>query len=171
MFWLASQWWFVILFRFGCASITITLSLLANTQMKLAQIAAALDARLENGSPDIEIAGVAGIEEAVVGQLTFVANPKYAAAARKTKASAVIVAEDFPALTTAMLRSKNPYLTFARAIALFHPAHLHTPGIHPTAVIHPSARVGEGAHVGPYVVIGEDVEIGRQSVLLAHVVI
>jgi len=171
LFWLASQWWFVILFRFGCASITITLSLLANTQMKLAQIAAALDARLENGSPDIEIAGVAGIEEAVVGQLTFVANPKYAAAARKTKASAVIVAEDFPALTTAMLRSKNPYLTFARAIALFHPAHLYSPGIHPTAVIHPSARIGEGAHVGPYVVIGEDVEIGRQAVLLAHVVI
>jgi UDP-3-O-[3-hydroxymyristoyl] glucosamine N-acyltransferase len=161
----------VILFRFGCASITITVSLLANIHMKLAQIAVALGASLENGSPDTEIIGVAGIEEAGPGQLTFVANPKYAASARKTKASAVIVAEDFPALATVMLRSKNPYLTFARAIALFHPAHVYAPGIHPTAVIHASAKIGDGAHVGPYVVIGEDVEIGKHAVLLAHVVI
>jgi len=70
-----------------------------------------------------------------------------------------------------MLRHKNPYLTFARAIALFHPAPTYQPGIHPTAVIHPSARIGEGAHIGPYVVINEDVEIGKNAVLLAHVVI
>jgi UDP-3-O-[3-hydroxymyristoyl] glucosamine N-acyltransferase len=159
------------LFRYACASITITVLLLQDTQMKLAQIASALGARLDNGSPNTEISGVAGIEEAGTGQLTFVANPKYAAAARKTKASAVIVGEDFPALTTAMLRSKNPYLTFARAITIFHPAFVYAPGIHPTAVIHPSARLGEGAHIGPYVVIDEDVEVGRNSVLLAHVVI
>jgi len=139
--------------------------------MKLAQIAAALDARLENGSPDTDITGVAGIEQANQGQLTFVANQKYAAAARKTKASAVVVSDDFPALATAMLRSDNPYLTFARAIALFHPAPSYQPGVHPIAVIHPSARIGEGAHIGPYVVISEDVEIGKNAVLLAHVVI
>jgi UDP-3-O-[3-hydroxymyristoyl] glucosamine N-acyltransferase len=139
--------------------------------MKLAQIASALGARLENGSPDTEIMGVAGIEEAGPGQLTFVANPKYAAVARRTKASAVIVAEDFPALATAMLRSKNPYLTFARAISLFHPPSEYAVGIHPTAVIHASARIGEGAHVGPYAVVGEAVEIGKHAVLLAHVVI
>jgi UDP-3-O-[3-hydroxymyristoyl] glucosamine N-acyltransferase len=161
----------VIFFRYDCALNYNHHSAFANTQMKLAQIASALDARLENGSPDTEITSVAGIEEAGPGQLTFVANPKYAAAARKTKASGVIVAEDFPALATAMLRSKNPYLTFARAIALFHPPPKYKPGIHPTAVIHRSARIGEGAHVGPYVVINEDVEIGKNAVLLAHVVI
>jgi UDP-3-O-[3-hydroxymyristoyl] glucosamine N-acyltransferase len=139
--------------------------------MKLAQIASALGASLENGSSDIEITGVAGIEEAGTGDLTFVANPKYAAAAHSTKASAVIVSEEFPALGTAMLRSKNPYLAFARAIALFHPARQCAAGIHPSAVIHASARIGEGAHIGPYVVIGEEVEIGKNAVLLAHVVI
>jgi UDP-3-O-[3-hydroxymyristoyl] glucosamine N-acyltransferase len=143
----------------------------ADIQMKLAQIAAALGARLENGSSEIDITGVAGIEEAGPGQLTFVANPKYAAAARKTNASAVIVAEDFPALATGMLRSKNPYLAFARAIALFHPAQKYAPGIHATAVIHASARIGEGAHIGPYVVIDENVAIGKNAVLLAHVVV
>jgi UDP-3-O-[3-hydroxymyristoyl] glucosamine N-acyltransferase len=139
--------------------------------MKLAQIASALGARLENGSADTDITGVAGIEEAGPGQLTFVANPKYASLARKTKASAVIVAEDFPAIATGMLRSQNPYLTFARAIALFHPAPQYAPGIHPTAVIHPSATIGEGAHIGPYVVINENVEIGKNAVLLAHVAV
>ena len=139
--------------------------------MKLAQIASALNARLENSSPNIEITGVAGIEEAGSGQLTFVANPKYAAAARTTKASAVIVAEDFPAIPAAMLRAKNPYLTFARALELFYQPPRYAPGVHPTAVIHASARIGDNAHIGPYVVIDEDVQIGRNAVMLAHVVI
>lgn len=139
--------------------------------MKLAEIAAQLGARLENGSPDTEITGVAGIDDAGPGQVTFVANPKYAAAARTTKAAAVIVSEDFPAIPAAMLRSKNPYLAFARCLQLFHNPPEYAPRIHPTAVVDPSARIGERAHLGPYVVIGEGVEIGKNVVLLAHVVI
>lgn len=139
--------------------------------MKLSQIAASLDARLENGSPETEISGVAGIEEARAGHITFVANPKYSAAARSTSASAVIVTEEFPALTTAMLRSKNPYLAFARAIELFYAPPQYAPGIHPTAIIHSSAKIGLNAHIGPYVVVDENVEIGDDAILLAHVVI
>jgi UDP-3-O-[3-hydroxymyristoyl] glucosamine N-acyltransferase len=139
--------------------------------MKLSQIAAALNARLDNGSPDIEITGVAGIKDAGPGQLTFVANPKYAGAARTTKASAVIVTEEFPAVATALLRSQNPYLAFAHALELFSKPARYQPGIHPTAVVHASAKIGEGAHIGPYVVIDRGAEIGRDAVLLAHVVI
>ena len=139
--------------------------------MKLSQLSEALDARLENGSPNIQITGVAGIEEATTGQITFVANPKYATAAKTTKASAVIVSEGFPAGSVALLRSKNPYLTFARAIELFYQPPKYRPGVHPTAVVHPSARVGKKAHIGPYVVIDENVSIGDNAVLLAHVVI
>jgi UDP-3-O-[3-hydroxymyristoyl] glucosamine N-acyltransferase len=139
--------------------------------MKLAQLASALDARLENGSPDTDITGVAGIKDAGPGQLTFVANPKYAGAARTTKASAVIVAEEFPAISTAVLRSKNPYLAFAHALELYFHAPHYEPGVHPTAVIDPSARIGNGAHIGPYVVIGPGVELGIDAVILAHVVI
>ncbi|MGA2022939.1 MAG: UDP-3-O-(3-hydroxymyristoyl)glucosamine N-acyltransferase [Candidatus Sulfotelmatobacter sp.] len=127
--------------------------------MKLAEIASALNAHIENGSADIEIVGLNGIEQAGPGELTFVSNPRYAAAARSTKASAVIVAEDFPAISAAMLRAKDPYLSFAHALEL------------PTAVVHPSAKIGRGAHLGPYVVVGEDVEIGDNAVLLAQVVI
>ena len=139
--------------------------------MKLADIAAALNARLENASPDTEITGVAGIEQASPGQLTFVSNPKYNAAAKTTQASAVIVAENFPAIPTGMLRSKNPYLAWAKAIELFYLPPSYAPGVHPTAVVHPLAKVGKNAHLGPYVVIDEDAVIGDNAVLLSHVVI
>ena len=139
--------------------------------MKLSEIASRLGARLENGSPDTEISGVAGIEEAGEHQLTFIANRKYAAAARTTRASAVIVSEDFPAGAMAVLRSKNPYLAFARALEFFYQPPKYAPGIHPTAVVHSSAKIGAGAHIGPYVVIDEDVVIGDRAVILAHVVI
>ncbi|MGD0507113.1 MAG: UDP-3-O-(3-hydroxymyristoyl)glucosamine N-acyltransferase [Terriglobales bacterium] len=141
--------------------------------MKLSDIAKALNARLENAPPDTEITAVAGIEHAARGQLTFVSNPKYNAAAKTTKASAVIVSENFPAIPTGMLRSKNPYLAWAQAIELFYQPPRYAPGIHPTAVVHPTAmkRLGKNAHLGPYVVIDEDVVIGDNAVLLAHVVI
>ena len=139
--------------------------------MKLSAIASALGVRLENGSPETEITGLNGIEEAGPGELTFVSNPKYAGAARTTRASAVIVGEEFPAVSTAILRAKDPYLTFARALELFHPPAQYEPGTHPTAVVHASARIGAGAHIGPYVVIDEGVSIGANAVLLAHVVI
>jgi UDP-3-O-[3-hydroxymyristoyl] glucosamine N-acyltransferase len=139
--------------------------------MKLAQIASALGARLENGSPDTEITGVTGIEEAGPGQITFVANPKYAPAARSTRAAAVIVSEDFPAIPGAMLRSRNPYLCFARCLEMFYQPPTYAPGIHPTAVVHSSAKIGSNSHIGPYVVVDQDVRIGKDAVLLAHVVI
>ena len=139
--------------------------------MKLSAIAAALGATLENADPDTEITGVAGIEEATAGQLTFVANPKYAASAKSTAASAVIVDEAFPAVATGMLRTRNPYLAFARAITLFYQAPRYEPGIHPTAVIAPTATVGAAPHIAAYVVIDEDVVLGDNAVLLPHVVL
>ena len=139
--------------------------------MKLAQISEALGTTIENASPDTEITAVAGIEHAVTGQLTFVSNPKYNAAAKTTKASAVIVSENFPAIGTGMLRSNNPYLAWAKAIELFYQPPRYAPGIHPTAVIHPRAKIGKHAHIGPYVAIDEDAVIGDHAVLLSHVVV
>src|ERR1700736_2754370 len=133
--------------------------------MKLADIAAALNARIDNAQPNTEITGVSGIEQAGQGQLTFVSNPKYNAAATTTKASAVIAAKTSPAINTGMLRSKNPYLAWAKAIELFYQPPGYVPGIHPTAVIHQRAKLGKNAHLGPYVVIDEDAVIGDNAVL------
>src|SRR5215467_12824252 len=103
--------------------------------MKLSAISKALGTQLEGGSPDTEIEQAAAIDSAGPGQLTFVANAKYAAAAKTTKASAVIVSEDFPAIPTAMLRSNNPYLAWAKALELFYQPPQYAPGIHPTAAL------------------------------------
>ncbi len=138
--------------------------------MQLAELARLLNARLE-GAPETEVTGVAGIEEANSGQVTFVANPKYAALARTTQAAAVLVSEDFPAISASTLRTADPYLAFARAIEIFYRPPVYAAGIHPTAVIHSTAKFGRDCHVGAYVVIDANVEIGDGAVLLPHVVI
>lgn len=139
--------------------------------MKLFEIAQHLGASLENAAPETNITGVAGIEEAGPQQITFISNPKYAAMAKTTQAAAILVAPDFPADGRAVLRHKNPYLAFARALELFYQPPKYAPGIHPTAVIDATAQIGAGAHIGPYVVIDAGAVIGKDAVLLAHVVI
>jgi UDP-3-O-[3-hydroxymyristoyl] glucosamine N-acyltransferase len=144
--------------------------------MKLAEVAQKLGCRLE-GPPEFEIRGVAGIESAQAGQLTFLANRRYYPLLKTTLASAVLVEEgvaldreaSLPAL--AALRSGNPYLAFAQAIELFYQPPRYAPGIHPTAIIAKSVKIGNGAHVGPYCFIDEDVEIGRNAVLHSFVTI
>jgi UDP-3-O-[3-hydroxymyristoyl] glucosamine N-acyltransferase len=120
---------------------------------------------------ELEITGVAGIEDAGPGQITFVANPKYAALARTTRAAAVIVAPEFPILAVPTLRVQNPYLVFARAIEVFHPAPVYMRGIHPTAAIDPTASIGSGAHIGAYAVIGPRCVVGDDAVIHPHVVL
>ncbi len=138
--------------------------------MQSAELARVLGAEL-HGNPHLEITGVAGIEEAGPGQLTFVANPKYAGLAKTTQASAILVTPDFPDVAAATLRLKNPYLAFARAVDIFYQPPAWPSGIHPTAVIHPTAQVGAHARIGAYAVIGENVVLGDDAILLPHVVI
>src|SRR5690242_9367241 len=138
--------------------------------MKLGEIAERLGAKL-SGLGSVEIHGVRGIEQAGPGELTFVANQKYAGAAKSTRAAAVIVSHDFPEITAPTLRTEDPYLAFARAVELFYQPPKYAPGIHSTAVIAGSAKIGRHAHIGAYVVIDEDAVIGDDCVLLPHVVI
>src|SRR5947208_12931503 len=144
--------------------------------MKLSEVAEKLGCRLE-GPPELQIRGVAGIEHAEAGQITFLANRRYFPLLKTTRASAVLVEEGItldreaalPAL--AALRSGNPYLAFAQAIELFYQPPRYAPGIHPTAIIAKSTRIGEGAHVGPYCYVDEEVEIGRHATLHSFVTI
>ena len=78
---------------------------------------------------------------------------------------------EFPDLSAATLRIKNPYLAFSRALAFFYQPPVYTPGIHPTAVIDPTAEIGEGSHIGAYVVVGPGVRVGSHATLLPHVVL
>jgi UDP-3-O-[3-hydroxymyristoyl] glucosamine N-acyltransferase len=138
--------------------------------MKLSDLATALECELK-GDGGIDITGVAGIEHAGSTQLTFLANPKYAHKVKQTRAAAVLVSEPVEGLAAAQLISANPYLDFARALALFYQPPRPRTGIHFTASIAPSARIGENAAIGPYAVIGENAVIGRNAVLHPHVVV
>ncbi len=138
--------------------------------MRLSEIARRLGCQLD-GDGAIEITGVAGIEQAQPGQLTFLANRKYAPAIKTTRASAIVIAKDAGPVQLAALRSENPYLDFARGIELFYQPPKYAPGVHPTASISPKAKIGDGAHVGPYCFVDDDVEIGRNAVLHSFVTI
>ena len=138
--------------------------------MRLDEIAARLNCRLE-GPGDLEITGVAGMDEATPNQLTFLANRKYRPKLRTTRAGAVILGLDEPSPGRPALRSDNPYLVFARALELFTPPPKPAAGIHPTAVIAPGVKIGRNPSIGPYVVIEEDVELGDDCVLKSFVVI
>ena len=138
--------------------------------MKLAEIASKLGCPLE-GNPDAEITGVSGMEHAGPSELTFLSNPRYARKLKGTRAGAVIAAPGVDAgrPDLPVLRSANPYLTFAHALELFYQPPAPAAGIHPSAVIAMSARIGENATIGPFVFIDEEVDIGENAVIRSHV--
>ena len=138
--------------------------------MNLGELATRLGAELR-GDAELEVTGVKGIEEAGPAEITFVANPRYAGLARKTRAAAVLVEPEFQEIAVATLRIRNPYLAFSRALGLFYQQPAYESGIHPTAVIDPTAEIGEGAHIGAYVVVGPGARIGPHATLLPHVVL
>ena len=138
--------------------------------MRLRHLATQLGCELV-GDPDIEITGVAGMEHAAPGQLTFLANPAYAPKVRHTRASAILVDAPIRDQPIASVVSSNPYFDFARALELFYQPPRPAPGIHPLASVAASACVGENPSIGPFAVVGERVLLGRNAVLHPHAVI
>jgi UDP-3-O-[3-hydroxymyristoyl] glucosamine N-acyltransferase len=138
--------------------------------LKLKEIAERLDCRLE-GAGDIDIRRVAGIEDAEEGDLTFFVNPKYAAELRRTRASAIIVGENADSAPCAMLRARQPYLAFAKAVELFADLWRPPVGVHRLALVAESAVIGEGSSIGPFAVIEEGARVGTRTVVHALVTI
>jgi UDP-3-O-[3-hydroxymyristoyl] glucosamine N-acyltransferase len=139
--------------------------------MRLGELARELGATLDGGDEDVEITGVAGIEDAALGMLTFVADRRHESHLASTRAAAVVLAHDAPPAPLPALRVAHPYLSFVQAMELFRPAQQPPAGVHPTAVIAPTAAIGPDATIGPYVTIADGVRIGRDAVLGAHATI
>jgi UDP-3-O-[3-hydroxymyristoyl] glucosamine N-acyltransferase len=138
--------------------------------LKLQTLAEQLGCTLE-GDGTIEIARVAAIEDAGPGDLTFFANSKYAAELRATRASAVILGKAAERAPCAMLRTDEPYVTFAQAVRLFANEVPPAPGIHPHAYVSESAVIAHDASIGPLAVVGDHVRIGARTVVHPHVTI
>jgi UDP-3-O-[3-hydroxymyristoyl] glucosamine N-acyltransferase len=139
--------------------------------LTLRELADHLGCRLE-GDGDLPISRVASLETAGPGDLSFFSNPKYARALAATGASAVIAADDVPVPAgVAALRTRTPYVAFARALQVLHPQPPPPIGVHQTAVVDPTAVLGVDVSVGPYACIGADVVIGARTVVRAHVTV
>ena len=138
--------------------------------MKLRELAARLECRLE-GDGDIEIVRVAGIHDAAPGDVTFLANPKYEKALGSTRASAAILREGTGSAPCAILRARDPYLAFARAVGLFAPSSRPPAGVHALAAVAGDAHLGSEVSIGPFVAVGEGATIGDRTVIFPNVTI
>lgn len=138
--------------------------------MTLGELAQRLGVDL-HGDPDVEITGVAGMEQAGPSELTFLANPKYAPKVKLSRAAAILVSRPIEDLPIASLVSLNPYHDFARALALFYQPPRPAPGIHPLAFVDPTAEIGEGASIAPFAYVGPRVRLGARATLYPHVVL
>jgi UDP-3-O-[3-hydroxymyristoyl] glucosamine N-acyltransferase len=138
--------------------------------MTLAELADRLGCRLE-GDGAATIVGVADLATAATDEIALFVHPRYKTAAADTRAAAVIVGEDTPALARPMLRAKNPFLAFARALEIFHTPPPPVPGISAAAVVAADAVVDPAATLGPFVSVGAGARIGAGSVLESHVAV
>ena len=136
--------------------------------LKLSEVAARLECRLD-GDGDIDVRRVAGLEAARADDLSFFANPRYAAALQETRAAAVILGDDADAAPCPMLRTPTPYLAFARAVALFADAVRPEPGVDPSSHLAGDVRVGDGVSIGPFVSVGPGASVGPRTVIHPHV--
>lgn len=123
------------------------------------------------GDPALKIVGAASLAEATAGEISFFANPKYAAQLRKTQASAIFVPADFEEKTAAaQIRVSNPAKAFEQVVMKFAPKPVQfLPGVHDTAIVDPTVKLGKNVSIQPYAVIEAGTTIGDNTFIGAGV--
>ena len=139
--------------------------------MNLTELAQQTGATIETDGATLEITGAAGLAEAAAGQVTFLSNPRYTPQVKETRASAIYLSEQALIERTdiAVLRAKDPYLAYTKALRIFYPEPELTPFIHPAAVIDPTANIASDAYIGAGAVIGAHCVIKSRAVIHPHV--
>ncbi|MCP5158897.1 MAG: UDP-3-O-(3-hydroxymyristoyl)glucosamine N-acyltransferase [Gammaproteobacteria bacterium] len=156
----------------------------------LGEIAAVSGTRLQGGDRSAVITGVASLDRAESGQLSFLIHPRYQHYLSTTRAAAVILSpNDAAVCPVPTLIADNPHVAYARAATLFEPVAEAHEGFHPTAWVHPTAQIAAdawigphctveagaiieaGVQIGPHCVVGEQAIIGEASRLVAQVTI
>ncbi len=141
--------------------------------MKLIELASQTFAEISQGDAEMEILGAAGMEIAGRGEVTFLANPKYTPQIKSTNAGAIFLneKEQIERTDIAILRTKDPYLAYTRALRLFNPEPETIGFVHPKAVIDETANVGENVEIHASAVIGKHCEIGAQTKIFPNATI
>ena len=116
------------------------------------------------GDGETVIQGFAPLEQAQVGELSFVADDKNAARLGTSQASAVLVDAqrivDRPAI-----RVRDPYLAFITLLEHFFPPQHPAWGLDAHAILEPDVQVGTHVHIGPYAVIARGARLGNRVVV------
>jgi UDP-3-O-[3-hydroxymyristoyl] glucosamine N-acyltransferase len=116
------------------------------------------------------ILGVASLDDANEGDISFYGSPKYLKALRKSRATAVLVphgfAEEVPATRVWV---DNPAEAFAKLLEVFAPVPMaFEPGIHPTAVVASDAEIGAEVTIEAFAVVESGVRIGARTIVGSH---
>ena len=123
------------------------------------------------GAGDQAVRALSGLAEAAAGDVSFLANPRYAHLMERTAASAVVVTRDWRGTWKcgALIRVANPDQAFMALTELLGPPPIvRLPGVHPTALVAASATLGRDVHVGAYTVIEDGARIGDRAVIEAQ---
>jgi UDP-3-O-[3-hydroxymyristoyl] glucosamine N-acyltransferase len=139
-------------------------------RVTLRELGARLGCPIE-GDDNLDIVRVAKIESAGPGDLTFLASQRYQPAAATTKASAIIASPLLTSAPCAIVRSAEPYVTFALAAQLLAPDTRPAPGVHALACVDPAAAVDASASIGPFAVIGAGARVGARAIVHPHAVV
>ncbi len=143
------------------------------TRLTLHEVAALADGAVV-GDGETVISAVSSIEEASEGELAFLAHRRYAAAARETGASALLVSADLRHVVPASLPAVvvgDPYRALQVVGEQLAPRASEPASVHRTAVLGRGVRLAEGVSVGPYAVLDDDVDVGAGTVIGAHCVL
>lgn len=142
-------------------------------QFSAHQIATLVNGSLE-GDPDVMVGQLAKIEDASVGSLSFLSNPKYEQYLYTTKASVIIVNDDLKLdrpISGTIVRVKNAYLAFSTLLELYNKMRLNKTGIEDRAYIDQSATIGDEAYVGAFAYVDRGAVIGKRCKVYPHVYI
>ncbi len=136
-------------------------------EIYLEELAPKIGGRVE-GDGKVLVRGVASLEDAGPGMLSFFGDPRLAEKAGRTRAGALVVPEGSDVFSGPRIESPNPYLSFAKAVAFFHPPYrVEEHRIHPSALVSPGVVLEEPVEIGPGVVVEEGVRIGRGTLVEA----
>jgi UDP-3-O-[3-hydroxymyristoyl] glucosamine N-acyltransferase len=137
-------------------------------EKKLKELASLVDGEVV-GNGEVTIRGVAPIEEARAGEITFIAHTRYLAQLNETQASAVIVSPSISEANKPLLRVANPYLAFAKILQVYAHRPYKPRGIAQQAWVCSTATVGKDVSIYPFVYVGDHAEIGTRVVLFPGV--
>lgn len=161
--------------------------------LTLSDLARWVDGEIVRGDPSLPLTGMAALDQAGDGDVSFLGNEKYHPQFLECRASAVIVGRgvmDGPA-STALVAVDNPTLAFSTVVSHFvQSSHTFQPGVHPRACVAPSAgldpqqvmvhagaviqdgaKIGNGSEIGPNTVIGAGAVVGEKCRIMANVTV